>query len=164
MPTDLPVPITFRLPGGWRAVSPDEAGAPGAAFVALRPPSDGGFTANITIDGEYRPDDATLGDIAGESVERLRRASVAVKVVAEREVGSADAPGLTQTLLVSTTAGGVARDLLQTQVYLSLLDVTDHHRRAVIRLTLTATAAQHGELTHEFQEFLTTVRPDVQTP
>ncbi|MCX5129755.1 hypothetical protein OOK25_39665, partial [Streptomyces sp. NBC_00347] len=53
MPTTLPVPIEFRLPEGWQPAPPDEVGAPGVAFVALHPQPDSGFTANITIDGEY---------------------------------------------------------------------------------------------------------------
>jgi hypothetical protein len=162
MSTDLPVPIVFELPDGWRTAPPDAAGAPDAAFVALGPQPDQGFTANITIDGAYRPDDAALADIAHESAEHLRLAATAVEVVDRQEIGSAEAPGLTQTLSLSTTAGGVARDLLQTQVYLSLLDVADPARRAVIRLVLTATAAQHPDVIEEFKEFLSTVRLDVE--
>jgi hypothetical protein len=160
MPTTLPVPIEFELPEGWRAASPDEAGAPGAAFLALHPQPDAGFTANITIDGEYRPDAATLPDMAHESVERLRRAGTAVEVMGHREIGSADAPGLTQTLAVSAVVGGVPRDLVQSQVYLSMLDIADPRKRVVIRLVLTATAAQHPEVVDDFQDFVRTVRPD----
>ncbi|MCZ2524128.1 hypothetical protein GQS52_01470 [Streptomyces sp. SCUT-3] len=160
MPTTLPVPIEFELPEGWRAAPPDDVGAPGAAFVALHPLPDDGFTANITIDGEYRPDGATLSEIADASVERLRRASMSVVVTGHREVGSADAPGFTQTLAVSGIVGGVHRDLVQSQVYLSLLDVADPRKRVVIRLVLTATASQHPSVLDDFQEFVRTVRPD----
>ncbi|CAM5234873.1 MULTISPECIES: hypothetical protein [Streptomyces] len=163
MASTLPVPITFRLPEGWRVVSPDEAGAPGAAFVALHPRPDDGFTANITIDGEYRPDDATLSQLADASVEGLRQASASAQVTTRREIGGAEAPGLTQTLTVSTVAGGVPRDLVQAQVYLSLLDVVDPRRRAVVRLVLTATAAQFPEVLADFQDFVRTVRPDTET-
>jgi len=160
MATTLPVPIEFELPEGWHAAPPDEVGAPGAAFIALYPQSDAGFTANITIDGAYRPDAATLPDIAHESVEHLRQADAMVEVTASREIGSADAPGLTQTLAVAAVVGGVPRDLIQSQVYLSMLDVADPGKRAVIRLVLTATASQHPEVLDDFQDFVRTVRPD----
>ncbi|MET9832336.1 hypothetical protein ABZ078_24240 [Streptomyces sp. NPDC006385] len=160
MPTTLPVPIEFELPEGWRAAPPDEVGAPAAAFVALHPQSDAGFTANITIDGEYRPDEATLAEIAHASVERLNQAATSALVTGSREIGSADAPGFTQTLAVSAVVNGVPRDLVQSQVYLSMLDVTDQRRRAVIRLVLTATASQHPSVLRDFQDFVRTVRPD----
>ncbi|MDI3403222.1 hypothetical protein [Streptomyces cavernicola] len=160
MASTLPVPIEFELPEGWHAAPPDEVGAPGAAFIALYPQADAGFTANITIDGEYRPDAATLPQIAHESVERLRQADAIVEVTASREIGSTDAPGLTQTLAIAAVVSGVPHDLVQSQVYLSLLDATDPHRRAVIRLVLTSTAAQHHEVLDDFQDFVRTVRPD----
>ncbi|MEE1834192.1 hypothetical protein [Streptomyces sp. SP17KL33] len=159
MPTTLPMPIEFELPEGWRAAPPDEVSAPGAAFVALHPQPDAGFTANITIDGAYRPDAATLFDIAHESVERLSQAAVSVVVASRREIGSADAPGFTQTLAVSAVVGGVPRDLVQSQVYLSMLDVTDPHERVVIRMILTSTASQHPAVLHDFQDFVRTVTP-----
>ncbi|GGZ02461.1 hypothetical protein [Streptomyces poonensis] len=160
MPTTLPVPIQFELPEGWRAEPPDAAGAPGAAFVARYPQSDAGFTANITIDGEYRPDAAALSDIAHESVERLRKAVTSVEVTGGHEIGSEGAPGLTQTLAVSAVVGGVSRDLVQSQVYLSMLDVADPRKRAVIRLVLTATTSQFPYVLRDFQDFVRTVRPD----
>ncbi|GGZ67425.1 hypothetical protein [Streptomyces bluensis] len=160
MPTTLPVPIEFQLPEGWRAAPPDEVGAPAAAFVALHPQPDAGFTANITIDGEYRPDEATLPEIAQASVERLRQAATSVVVTSHREIGSADAPAFTQTLGVSAVINGVRRDLVQSQVYLSMLDVADRRQRAVIRLVLTATASQHPAVLSDFQDFVRTVRPD----
>ncbi|ARF76045.1 hypothetical protein B7C62_30080 [Kitasatospora albolonga] len=163
MTTTLPVPIAFELPDGWRAAPPDGAGAPGAAFVALHPRPDAGFTANITVDGGFRPDPATLAEIADESVENLRGSGASVEIAERREVGSKDAPGLTQTLAVSAVAGGTLRDLVQSQVYLSLLDVDDPGKRAVIRLVLTVTASQHGSVVEDFREFVRTVRPDTGT-
>ncbi|WP_210592869.1 hypothetical protein [Streptomyces sp. GESEQ-35] len=160
MPTTLPVPIQFELPEGWRAEPPDAVGAPGAAFVARHPQPDAGFSANITIDGEYRPDATALSEIAHASVERLRQAATSVEVTGHREIGSADAPGFTQTLAVSAVVGGVSRDLVQSQVYLSMLDVIDPRKRAVIRLVLTTTASQFPYVLGDFQDFVRTVRPD----
>ncbi|MEU8767272.1 hypothetical protein AB0C94_09970 [Streptomyces griseus] len=160
MTTTLPVPIAFELPDGWRAAPPDGVGAPGAAFVALHPHPDAGFTANITVDGVFRPDPATLPEIADESVANLRGSAASVDVAERREVGSEDAPGLTQTLAISAISGGVPRDLIQSQVYLSMLDVEDPGKRAVIRLILTVTAAQHGDVVEDFRDFVRTVRPD----
>lgn len=122
-------------------------------------PADAGFTANITIDGEFRPDAATLPEIAEESVEHLRGAVAQVTVAERREVGSADAPGLTQTLTFPAVVGGESRDLVQSQVYMAVLDVTDPHKRAVIRLVLTATASQYRDVLDDFRDFVRTVRP-----
>ncbi|MCX5529763.1 hypothetical protein OG785_04195 [Streptomyces sp. NBC_00006] len=163
MASTLPVPIEFELPDGWHAAPPDDVGAADAAFVALYPHSDSGFTANITIDGEYRPDESTLSEIAHESVERLRQAATTVVVTGDRELGSAEAPGFTQTLAVSANVGGAARQLLQSQVYLAMLDDDDPRKRAVVRLVLTATAAQHPAVLDDFRDFVRTVRPDSAT-
>lgn len=163
MPVDLPVPIEFELPEGWKTAPPEQVGAPGAAFVAVYFLPDSGFTANMTIDGEFRPDPATLADIADESVRRLGQAVVAVTVGARRETGSAEAPGLMQRLTFTSTVGGVSHDLVQVQVYLSLLDVADSRQRAVIRLILTCTASQHPTVLDDFQAFVRTVRPDTRT-
>ncbi|MGK3937498.1 hypothetical protein ABK046_03585 [Streptomyces caeruleatus] len=163
MATTLPVPIEFELPDGWRAASPDEAGAPGAAFVALAPQPDAGFTANITIDGEYRTDSTSLPELADGSVERLRETGASVVLTDRREMGSPEAPGLLQKLALSTIVGGTHRDIVQTQVYLALLDVAVPYQRAVIRLVLTCTANQHAMVLGEFEDFVRTVRPRTDT-
>ncbi|MFJ2404941.1 hypothetical protein ACIOUE_26955 [Streptomyces xanthochromogenes] len=160
MTTSLPVPIEFDVPQGWRPASPDEAGAPGAAFVALHFSPDAGFTANITVDGEYRPDPATLPEIADESVHSMGAVSRTPVTVTDRsETGSTDAPGLAQTLALSTVVGGQHHDLVQSQVYLSMLDVHDPHKRVVIRLVLTSSAAQHPDVLADFQLLVRSVRP-----
>ncbi|WP_217239996.1 hypothetical protein [Streptomyces sp. AC555_RSS877] len=160
MPTTLPMPIEFRLPEGWRPARPQGFETENVAFAALHPQPDTGFAANITIDGEIPPDADTLGNLANESVDRLRQVADSVVVAHRREVGSADAPALTQRLTFSTVIDGVRRDLVQSQVYLSLSDIEDSHKRAVIRLSLTATAAQHDAVLGDFQDFVRTVRPD----
>ncbi|MER6028707.1 hypothetical protein [Streptomyces sp. NPDC001851] len=159
MASTLPVPIEFRLPDGWRPAPPEEIGAPEAAFVALHPQPDAGFTANITVDGEFRPG-AALSELADESVQRLQGVADSVVVVSRREVGSEAAPALTQRLTFSAVVGGARRGLVQSQVYLALLDAEDPSKRAVIRAYLTATAAQHDAVLADFQEFIRTVRPD----
>ncbi|MEU0602125.1 hypothetical protein ABZ484_28360 [Streptomyces sp. NPDC006393] len=160
MPSTVPIPIEFDLPEGWRAVPPDAIEVPGTSFVAFHPPSDAGFTANITIDGEYRPDAATLPEIADESVARMDQALTPVMVTDRCETGSADAPGFTQTLSFTAVVGGKSRDLVQSQVYLSLLDVDNPHKRVVIRLVLTSTEFQHPAVLDDFRDLLRTVRPD----
>ncbi|QKW09518.1 hypothetical protein HUT18_27125 [Streptomyces sp. NA04227] len=164
MATTLPVPIKFALPEGWRAAPPDEVNAPGAAFVAGHLPPDAGFTSNITIDGEFRPDSATLPEIADESVKRLRQAVTSIAVAGRREADSVDVPGLTQTLTFSAMVGGVSRELVQSQVYLSMLDAADPRKRAVIRLALTCTASQYPTVLADFQDFVRTVRPGADGP
>lgn len=163
MPATLPVPIEFRLPDGWLPARPEALEAPGVAFAAVHPQPDAGFSANITIDGEVPPDTATLADLADASVEQLRQVAESVEVAGRRQVGSADVPALTQRLVFSAVTGDTRRDLVQSQVYLSLSDVADPHKRAVIRLALTATAAQHDTVLGDFQDFLRTVRPDTGT-
>ncbi|MER7566092.1 hypothetical protein ABTZ93_24450 [Streptomyces sp. NPDC097941] len=162
MATTLPVPIEFELPDGWRAAPPDKVDAPGAAFVALYAQPDADFTANITIDGDYRPDSATLPEIADGSVERLRETGASVVLTDRREMGSAEAPGLLQKLAVATRVGGTPREVVQTQVYLSLLDRADPHNRVVIRLVLTSTALQHPVVLGDFEDFVRTVRPRIE--
>lgn len=157
---EQPVPVTFRLPEGWRPVDPERAGASGVAFAALAPGPDDGFTANITADGEYRPDAAPLTDIAEESVRRLHEVAESVRVVDRREAGSPEAPALTQIVSFSAVTGGVRRDLVQAQVHLALLDEAEPGRRVVLRLVLTATPDGAGAVLDDFQEFVATVRPD----
>ncbi|GGX68630.1 hypothetical protein [Streptomyces hiroshimensis] len=159
----LPVPIEFRLPEGWLPADPESGGAMGVAFAAVHPRPHAGFTANITIDGEYRPDATSLGHLADESVERLREVAESVVVTDRREVGSPDTPALIQRLAFSTGDGDARRDLVQSQVYLSMLDIADSRKRAVVRLALTASPAQHDTVLGDFQDFVRTVRPGTGT-
>ncbi|MGW6137375.1 hypothetical protein [Streptomyces sp. NPDC055140] len=163
MPTPLPIPIEFRLPEGWLPARPEAAAAEEAAFAAVHPQPDAGFAANITIAGEVLPETSTLADIADESVERLREVAEPVIVEHRREVGPAGAPALTQRLAFSTTVNGTHHDLVQTQAYLSLPDIENPANRVVIRLVLTATAAQHDDVVGEFQDFIRTVHSDTGT-
>lgn len=161
MPTTLPVPLEFELPAGWQPAPPDRAGAPDVAFVALfhQPDPASGFDANITVDGAYRPDAATLEEIADESVRRMQEIAEGVAVTDRNEMGSAQAPGLTQKLSFRAVTEGHRRELVQSQVYLAVRDLDDPARRAVVRLALTAAAAQHDAVLGDFQQFVRTVRP-----
>ena len=160
MATTLPAPIEFRLPEGWRPAPPDEVGAPGAAFVGLHPDPDNGFTANITVDGEGYTEAASLPELADASIRTLRETGAEVSLADRSEVGSGDAPGLTQTLSVRAVVNGAPRDLVQSQVYLSMVDTEDRGRGVVIRLVLTASAEQFAAVLPDFQYFVWTVRPD----
>ncbi|MFI2372797.1 hypothetical protein [Streptomyces sp. NPDC018833] len=159
MPTSLPVPIEFRLPEGWLPARP-EGGDPGVAFAAVHPEPDAGFAAVITVEGGFPPEARTPAELAAASVECLGEAAEWVAVTDRREFGSTDAPGLTQRLAISAVADDVHRDLVQSQVYLSLVDIEEPRRRAVIRLALTATAVQYDGVVGDLQEFLRSVRPD----
>lgn len=159
MPTAIPVPVEFRLPEGWTSAPPDEVGAPGVAFVAIHPPADNGFTANITISGGYQASDSTLETVANESVQRLDETSQRVTVAERTEVGSPEAPGLTQLLQVRAVVDGSTRDLIQSQVYLSLIDVNAPQQRFVLQVVLTSTSEQFGDVLNDFQQFVSTVRP-----
>ncbi|MGV9254567.1 hypothetical protein [Streptomyces sp. NPDC003697] len=161
MPTTLPLPLKFRLPEGWLPARPEGGfNTADVAFAAVHPQPDAGFAATITIDGGVPPNAATLTGLADEAAQRLHEIAESVTVTHRRKVGSADAPALTQRLTFSAVVDGTRRDLIQSQVYLSLTDIVDPHKRAVIRLILTATAAQHDAVLQSFQTFVRTVGPD----
>ena len=156
MVSELPVRIEFSLPEGWQATPPDEAGAPGVAFVALHPASTNGFTANLTIAGDFRDPGLTMVAIADESVHRLEGVAGSVHVRDRAAVGSVDAPGITQVLDIEM---GPSQRLVQCQVYVSMHDVVDPGRRAVIELVLTCTPEQLDDVLSDFQRFVGTIRP-----
>ncbi|WP_130342491.1 hypothetical protein [Herbihabitans rhizosphaerae] len=155
MATELPILISFELPEGWQPVSPDEVGAEGAAFVALNLATQGsGFTANITIDGDRRPD-ATLADLADASARDLAAATQETTVVNREEVGGPEAPGLTQLLRLTTPVNDVVLELVQSQVYLAMPGAV------VIRAILTSTEDQFATVVPDFQKFVSTLQPDI---
>lgn len=156
MATELPVRIEFTLPDGWQAAPPDDVGAPGVAFVALHPASANGFTANLTIAGEFRDPGLPMTQFADESVQRLEEAAGAVRVRDRVEVGTGDSPGITQVLDIEV---GVSQHLVQCQVYVSMSDEVDPSRRAVLELVLTCTPEQLDTVFADFQNFVRTVRP-----
>lgn len=165
MATTLPIPIEFTLPDGWRSAPPDDVGAPGSAFIALHPGSQrDGFTANVTVGGGYRPDHATLAEIADESQARLAEVAQDVTVSRRDEFGTSEAPGLTQAVNLSGVHHGPAQELVQSQVLLAMHDLDDPRRRVVVELALTATPAQLDEVIADFQQLVATVRPETSAP
>ncbi|MBA8822764.1 hypothetical protein FHX42_000093 [Saccharopolyspora lacisalsi] len=157
----LPIPIRFRVPAGWQDADPDEAGAPNAAFVAVHPGSQQpGSLASITLDGDYRPDPATLSDIADESVGALGQVARAVEVTQRSEFGTSESPGVGQVLSFSVVVGESERELFQCQIYLSMVDTEDPEQRVVVRLVLTANPEQFQILLDDFQAFVASVRAD----
>ncbi|WP_158851956.1 hypothetical protein [Saccharothrix deserti] len=156
MATTLPVPIEFSLPDGWLSAPPDEVGAPQAAFVALHPGSSAGFTANVTISGEVRTDDATLAQVAEEAAARLQRGLGTVEIGRRNELESA----YTQVVRMTAPINGRPVELVQLQVFLAMPDVRDERRRAVLEIVLSATPEQFENLVGDFQAFLKTIRPD----
>lgn len=158
MATTLPVKIEFSLPEGWQPASPDEMGAPEVAFVALHPESRDGFTANITIAGKMRDDLADLVTLAEESVQRLSEAGT-VRVAKRHEVGTPEAPVLTQTLRLSGRLRGLPLELVQSQVYVTMQDVHDPAKRAVLEFMLTAKLSQLDAVQDDFKQFVRSIRP-----
>jgi hypothetical protein len=160
MVNELPVRIDFSLPDGWQAAPPDEVGAPGIAFVAVRPSTTdsgaNGFTANLTIAGEIRDPALPMTTIADESVHRLEGVAESVNVRDRKGFGSDDAPGMTQVLDLEM---GQGERLVQCQVYLPMDDVHDRTRRAVLELVLTCTPEQLDDARSDFQRFVGTIRP-----
>ncbi|MCY0931882.1 hypothetical protein OTB20_38065 [Streptomyces sp. H27-H1] len=160
MPAPLPVPIEFRLPDGWLPARPDGLDTREVAFAAVHPHPDDGYAASITIAGQHLTPEQNLAELADSAVQQLHDLADPVEVVSRIETGSPQAPVLIQRIHLTATAGTARRELVLSQVYLNLQDVTDHRRHAMIRLTLTATAAQHDTVLPEFQQFVRTVRPD----
>lgn len=159
MSTRLPIPITFRLPAGWSATDPDQAGAPQAAFVAIHPRDDDarGFTPNITIAAQPKRPESSLAEVAEASVSALSRGA-GVSVTHRAEFGSDAAPGLSQSLRLTTTVGGVRRRLVQVHFFVTLQDAVDAARQALLKVVLTATEDQAPEAVRDFERFLTTLR------
>jgi hypothetical protein len=155
MVTELPVRIEFSLPDGWQSAPPDEVGAPGVAFVALRPASTGGFTTNLTIAGETRDPALPMTTIADEAVHRLESVAESVRVRDRRDFGPDDTPGMTQLLDLEMDQG---KQLVQCQIYLPMDDVHDQHRRAVLELVLTCSPEQFDDALPDFQRFVGTIR------
>src|SRR3954447_24696216 len=102
MATELPVRIEFTLPDGWQATPPDEAGAPGGAFVALHPTSRNGFPATLTIAGQFRDPTLPMTEIADESVRRLSEVAGDVHVRDRVEGGAPGPPRPTQQVVAPT--------------------------------------------------------------
>ncbi|MGH3434035.1 MAG: hypothetical protein ACRDQB_14490, partial [Thermocrispum sp.] len=141
MARELPFPLDVQLPDGWRAVDPDEAGVPGVAFVAFRPGQDGSFTANITVRGDFQPDDVPTTRLAEESVERMRAIDPEVEVDDRQEFGPEQLPNLTQTLYLTKVIDGQPHQLVQVQAYLAARHPAAE-QRAVFEVALTATEHQ----------------------
>ncbi|MFZ3494751.1 hypothetical protein ACODT5_16280 [Streptomyces sp. 5.8] len=160
MPAPLPVPIEFRLPDGWLPAHPDGLDTSEVAFAAVHPHPDDGYAASITIAGQHLTPDQNLTELADIAVQQLRDLADPVEIVSRTETGTPQAPVLIQRIHLTATTGTTRRELALSQVYLNLRDVTDPRRHAMIRLTLTATAAQHDTVLPDFQQFLRTVRPD----
>ncbi|WP_028938388.1 hypothetical protein [Pseudonocardia spinosispora] len=149
----VPTSIEFELPDGWQAAPPDEVRAPDAAFVALFPHPDHGYTPTITVNDESGS--GSLTDLADDAVAALKDAGAVVVVIKRTEVGSVDAPGLVQLLAIVVAIDGTTFDLVQSQVYMSLVDGPE---LVVLRLVLTASSGQYTELMADFQDFVDTVR------
>ncbi|MFF2192614.1 hypothetical protein [Streptomyces sp. NPDC058157] len=154
MPATLPVPVEFTLPAGWLPA----AAPPGVAHAAVLPGPDAGFSANITVDGGFPREEVTATELADASAARIREFAREVAVTHRSEFGPADAPALAQRITFSALEGGARRDFVQSQVYLFLPDEEDPRKRALVRLALTATPAQYGEVLADFQDFVRTVR------
>ncbi|MBK1786808.1 hypothetical protein JHE00_20985 [Prauserella sp. ASG 168] len=156
----LPVPIEFSLPDGWRSVPPKEVNAEGAAFVAVHPASSKGFTANITITGDVRSADEPLTRAADQALDDLRAGASDVELGKRNEVGTDDNPGLTQAVRLSIPYEGKQLYLVQLQAFIGMADTGDPSRRAVTQVVLSALPEQFDQLVGDFQDFLSTVRPE----
>lgn len=159
MTTTLPVPVAFELPNEhWEAVRPESLGVQNAAFLAVRRGASDDYAPTITVSGDWRADDATLEQIADESLAGLRaQGATEVELLQRREVGTEHAPAVIQSLGALARAEGRTFDLRQAQAVMGLVDVDDPERRAVVIYSLTCAYAQFDEIGPEFQRFLASV-------
>lgn len=163
---DLSVPLEYTLPPRWEQLDPETNGAPGSAMLALYEERGETFTPSITIGIQRRTDDAGLQQVAEEAVARLAQVAQSVELVDRQEVGSGHAPGITQTLLLVTSFGGVTQELVQSQVHIEVPLVpptpgevpTD---RLAVELTGTSTREQASTVLRDFQAFVDSVHLEV---
>ena len=163
---DLSVPLAFTLPPKWQQLDPDTHGAPGSAMLALYEDRGETFTPSITIGIQRRLDRATLEQIAEEAVARLAKVTESVELIDRQEVGSGHAPGITQTLLLVTSFGGVTQELVQSQVHIEvpLVPPTPGEvpaDRLAIELTGTSGRDQASTVLRDFQSFVDSVHVEV---
>ncbi|NKQ56469.1 DUF1795 domain-containing protein [Amycolatopsis sp. K13G38] len=163
MVATIPVPIQFSLPEGWRSVPPDRVDAGEAAFVALRPPGVKGFTPNITIAGKLHDAAEPLAKLADEAVERLRRGAPDAEIGKRKESGSEANPGLTQTVRMTLLLNNQPEHLVQLQVFLGMRDTRDPSRNAVLEIVLSALAEQFQDVVGDFQQFVSSIKPEEAT-
>jgi len=164
--TALPLPVRFALPDeAWTPVDPASLGVRNAAFLAVRSGAAGEYHPTITVSGGWRSDDASLEQIADESVEKLRvEGAEEVELLQRRSLGTEHAPALTQAVGAVATVDGRRQDLRQAQVVQGLVDVEDPARRVVMIYTLSCTFRQWEQMVPEFQAFMATVEVVPQQP
>jgi hypothetical protein len=157
--TDLPVPVRFELPNDhWEPAVPESLGVHNAAFLAVRRGEDQDYAPTITISGAWRTDDASLEQIADESLANLvAQGATEVELVKRQVIESDHAPAVVQSLGALARAEGRTFDLRQAQAVQGIVDVDDPARRAVVIYTLTCTFAQFDEMTAEFQQLMASV-------
>lgn len=163
---ELAVPLAFTLPPRWEQLDPATHGAPGSAMLALYEERGETFTPSITIGIQRRTDGATLEQVADEALARLAEVTDAVEVISRDEVGSGHAPGITQTLLLVTSFGGVTQELVQSQVHIEVPLVPPTPGavpadRLAIELTGTCRRDQAGTILRDFQAFVDSVHVEV---
>jgi hypothetical protein len=158
--TTLPMPIQFELPGpAWHPTQPESVGVQNAAFLALREPlGSTAYRPTLTISGDWRTDDASLDQIADESVVKVQEEAGNARLVQRTSVGSDEAPAVTQLISARATIEGVGYDLRQVQAVAGYLDVDDPTKRIVVIYTLSCTADQLTWAGREFQAFMASVR------
>lgn len=158
--SDFPVPLAFRLPGDrWAPVPPASLDVANAHFLAVRRGTAGGYTPTISISGDYRQDGSALPTVADESLVALGLEASGVVLLERREVGSEEAPGISQLLGGTISVEDRDLDVRQCQVLLDLRDAEEPRRRAVAVLTMTCLREQLAPLLEEFQRFVASVRP-----
>jgi hypothetical protein len=154
----IDVPLGFDVPEGWTPVDPASVGAAGVAFVLVRPSPDGEFTPNVTIGVDRRSDDGGVADSARESLLRLESAMADVSLVDRQSIGDARSPGITQVVRLRPKPGpdGPGRELVQSQVHLTVPLGDAPHDRLVVELACTCLPEQTDAVVPAFQRLVAT--------
>lgn len=154
----IDVPLGFDVPDGWSAVDPADVGAAGVAFVLVRPTPDGEFTPNITIGVDRRSDDGGPADAARESLLRLEATMADVSLVDRQSIGDVNAPGVTQVVRLRPRPGPAApaRELVQSQVHLTVPLGDAPHDRLVVEIACTCLPTQTDAVIPDFQRLVAT--------
>lgn len=156
----LPVDLELQLPGpDWKPVEPESFGVQNAALLLVRHNLSETYAPTISISGDVRSDPATMAEIADESLALLRAQARHVELLQRDEVGTPEAPAITQVVEVITEVNEENMNLRQGQVLTGLIDTNDPDKRVVLIYTLTCTSDQFPQMAQEFQTFMGTVRP-----
>jgi hypothetical protein len=164
MSRELPFPVSFEVPEGWRLANPDEVGEKEAAYVCLRRQNlTDPFVTNFTLSG--------LGVNASVDVEtvaanHLTALQAQYPVVVERHdvLARGAASEVAQLLAVRYPIGAERMTLKQIQIVSAYEDQSHPDVFAVIQMVLTCPDSVFAAAGAEFARFIATFAPKPPEP